>query len=243
MGSWDVGNFDNDAALDYVGELMDELQGKVDEFFDSDEQELDDGEATVVPTVAIMQLLAEHTGAAPPKADLIKKWQVKYLKIFDEQIDDCEPEDGYKSRRRETISRTFKGLEKSSSTFWDKSGVSNGGGGSGGADGDSHDQDDDDEAPRAVATKPAPPKATVQSSSTGGSSSSASKAKRRFEFVEGGSSKFWEIELSGTTYTTTWGRIGTAGSSKTKECPTEAKAAADYDKLVEEKTGKGYEEV
>lgn len=65
---------------------------------------------------------------------------------------------------------------------------------------------------------------------------------RRFEFVEGTSSKFWEVSVSGCDLTTTWGRIGTPGQSKTKTFPTAEKAQAELDKLINEKTGKGYEE-
>ena len=39
----------------------------------------------------------------------------------------------------------------------------------------------------------------------------------RYEFVDGKSSKFWEIALSGTSFTTTYGRIGASGQSTTKE--------------------------
>lgn len=242
MGTWNVGNFDNDEALDYVGELMDELEARVDKFLGSTDPDLGEGESMVLPTIVIMQLLSEHTGAAPPKPDLIEKWRENYLAVFDAQIDDFEPADGYKDKRREVIARTFKGFEKTSGAFWNRGGASDGGAGAKGDFGG----DRSDEAPQAVTPKSAPDKATtshVQPSGAGGSAGGASRARRRFEFVEGSSSKFWEIELSGTTYTTTWGRIGTAGSSKTKECPTEARAALEYDKLVEEKTGKGYEEV
>ncbi|MBK8594331.1 MAG: DUF4132 domain-containing protein [Holophagales bacterium] len=63
---------------------------------------------------------------------------------------------------------------------------------------------------------------------------------RRFEFQEGTSSKFWEIELSGSEVTTSWGRIGTTGQSKTKAFETAQKAQSEHDALVKEKVGKGY---
>ena len=65
---------------------------------------------------------------------------------------------------------------------------------------------------------------------------------RHFELIEGKSSKFWQIEVSGTELTTTWGRIGTAGQSKTKSFADAAKATAEAAKLIAEKTGKGYSE-
>lgn len=66
---------------------------------------------------------------------------------------------------------------------------------------------------------------------------------RYFEFEDDKSSKFWEITLSGSDVTTRWGKIGTDGQSKTKPFGSPAKAQAEYDKLIEEKTGKGYVEV
>lgn len=64
----------------------------------------------------------------------------------------------------------------------------------------------------------------------------------RYEYVEGSSSKFWEIEISGASVTTRWGRIGTAGQEKTKDFASAEKAQAEYDALIREKTGKGYRE-
>lgn len=65
---------------------------------------------------------------------------------------------------------------------------------------------------------------------------------RRFELVDGTSSKFWEIRLEGTSFTTTYGKIGTSGQSTTKSWPSPDKARTEHDKLVAEKTKKGYRE-
>lgn len=65
---------------------------------------------------------------------------------------------------------------------------------------------------------------------------------RRFEFGEGTANKFWEISIDGTNVTTRWGKIGTDGQEKTKGFASAEKARKEYDKLVEEKTGKGYVE-
>lgn len=62
----------------------------------------------------------------------------------------------------------------------------------------------------------------------------------RYEFVEGTSSKFWDIVLDGKAFITTYGRIGTAGQSTTKSFGSEAEAKKEHDKLVAEKTKKGY---
>jgi predicted DNA-binding WGR domain protein len=66
---------------------------------------------------------------------------------------------------------------------------------------------------------------------------------RRFELVEGTSSKFWEIRLEGSAFTVTFGRIGTAGQTQQKSLADAEKAQKEHDKLVAEKLKKGYVEV
>ena len=76
------------------------------------------------------------------------------------------------------------------------------------------------------------------------STPAASRAgnSRYFEYVDGKSSKFWDVSRSGKELTTRWGRIGTAGQSKTKAFADEAAAAAQAAKLIGEKTAEGYVE-
>ncbi|MBL8915473.1 MAG: WGR domain-containing protein [Archangium sp.] len=66
---------------------------------------------------------------------------------------------------------------------------------------------------------------------------------RRFEFVEGSSSKFWEVSVEGNTLTVVFGKIGTAGQTKPKDFASPEAAQKEADKLVSEKTKKGYVEV
>jgi predicted DNA-binding WGR domain protein len=66
---------------------------------------------------------------------------------------------------------------------------------------------------------------------------------RRFEMVEGNASKFWEVSVSDCALTVNFGRIGTAGQAKTKEFDEPAEARKERDKLIKEKTRKGYAEV
>jgi len=67
-------------------------------------------------------------------------------------------------------------------------------------------------------------------------------SKRRFEFVEGSSSKFWEIWVEGSKVFTNYGRIGASGQTTLKDEGDAAKAHKLYEKLVAEKTKKGYVE-
>ncbi len=66
--------------------------------------------------------------------------------------------------------------------------------------------------------------------------------KRYFEFVEGSSAKFWEISQSGKDVTVRFGKIGTNGQTQTKTLADAAAATKHAEKLVKEKTGKGYKE-
>lgn len=62
----------------------------------------------------------------------------------------------------------------------------------------------------------------------------------RYEYSQGSSSKFWEIALDGTSVVTRWGKIGSKGQETTKSFETEREAKKEHDRLVAEKTKKGY---
>lgn len=68
-------------------------------------------------------------------------------------------------------------------------------------------------------------------------------AARRFEFEEGGSAKFWEIEVQGASFTVRFGRLGTAGTAKTTTLGSTSEAAAEAEKLIKSKVRKGYQEL
>lgn len=84
-------------------------------------------------------------------------------------------------------------------------------------------------------------KERLSGTAVGGSGASA-KQPRCFEFLEGSSSKFWSIALSGNDVTVRYGRIGTNGQEKTKSFPNSSAAQQYYEQIVDEKVGKGYEE-
>jgi predicted DNA-binding WGR domain protein len=69
------------------------------------------------------------------------------------------------------------------------------------------------------------------------------RGMRRFEMREGGSSKFWEIEVEGRELTVKFGKIGTTGQTKTKKFDKPAAAEKEAESLVREKLGKGYVEI
>lgn len=95
-----------------------------------------------------------------------------------------------------------------------------------------------DKAPK-VEAKSEPKSVPVSTPVSGGP---AMTKKRYFEFVEGTSSKFWEVWIDGNEVVTQWGKIGTEGRETRKAFPDAEKTKKEYDKLVAEKTKKGYVE-
>lgn len=67
--------------------------------------------------------------------------------------------------------------------------------------------------------------------------------KREFRLTSDTSNKFWAIQLNDSSFTVHFGRVGTAGQSQEKTYPTPEAAKREYDKLIKEKTGKGYIEM
>ena len=67
-------------------------------------------------------------------------------------------------------------------------------------------------------------------------------ATTRLEFKDSNSSKFWQIEVEDSSHTVTYGRIGTDGTSKTKEFDDQEAAEKDAQKLINSKVKKGYKE-
>ncbi|MGZ3418997.1 MAG: WGR domain-containing protein [Polyangiales bacterium] len=103
----------------------------------------------------------------------------------------------------------------------------------------------EEKAVEKVEAKPAAaekPKAAAKAANSG-SSASGKPGARYFEFVEGTSSKFWEIILEDTTVKTRYGKIGTAGQETEKDFDEKGEAYKELNKLVAEKTKKGYTEI
>jgi predicted DNA-binding WGR domain protein len=66
---------------------------------------------------------------------------------------------------------------------------------------------------------------------------------RRFEFKDGKSNKFWEIEVRGSAFVTRHGRIGTDGRETSKPCGSPAMAERQAASQIASKLKKGYVEV
>lgn len=66
---------------------------------------------------------------------------------------------------------------------------------------------------------------------------------RKFEYAEGTSNKFWHIAIGDVHFKVTYGRIGTSGQEQMKTFPTVDVCQYEAQKLIAEKTKKGYKEV
>ncbi|HWY77003.1 MAG TPA: AAA domain-containing protein, partial [Verrucomicrobiae bacterium] len=72
--------------------------------------------------------------------------------------------------------------------------------------------------------------------------SPSADAVHHFEYVGGGSQKFWEINQAGNSVTVRFGRIGTGGQTQTKTFADESRAGREIATLISEKLKKGYSE-
>ncbi len=102
-------------------------------------------------------------------------------------------------------------------------------------------------APAPVASAKAPPAASAAKSGVKAPLPSPSPVesvggRRHFEFVEASSSKFWEIWVEGSNVYTQYGRIGSKGQTTLKAYSDDKSAHKAAEKLIAEKSGKGYVE-
>jgi uncharacterized protein (TIGR02996 family) len=63
---------------------------------------------------------------------------------------------------------------------------------------------------------------------------------RTFVYTDAKSNKFWNIDLQGSSFIVTFGKVGSKGQTQTKDFPDGQKARKAHDKLVAEKLAKGY---
>jgi predicted DNA-binding WGR domain protein len=63
---------------------------------------------------------------------------------------------------------------------------------------------------------------------------------KRYTCTEDGASKFWSVQVDGAQLIVKFGRIGTEGQTKNKTLASPAAAEAEAQKLIREKTSKGY---
>jgi predicted DNA-binding WGR domain protein len=67
--------------------------------------------------------------------------------------------------------------------------------------------------------------------------------RKTFSYRDENSDKFWTVDVEGKTLTVIFGKTGTAGRTNIKEFESNADAQKEVDKLIKEKTRKGYIEI
>ncbi|CRZ18892.1 DUF4259 domain-containing protein [Mycolicibacterium neworleansense] len=115
MGVWGPGNFESDTVADGLGELTNRIIGEISEQFDdtSDDSAVqpDEWGGEMVP--AWLEILIDivepaRVGATFPSVATLSDWRDRYLRVWDEYIDELEPEDTYKTERRAVLVSTFE---------------------------------------------------------------------------------------------------------------------------------------
>lgn len=67
--------------------------------------------------------------------------------------------------------------------------------------------------------------------------------KRTFLNQEGESNKLWTVEVSGSSYTVTFGKVGAKARENTKQFPDENSCIKEVEKLIVDKQRNGYKEL
>ena len=125
MGSawsaWDVGNFDNDGAMDFLSMRTMELTATITAVVADDARlELDeDGETLFMPSVELLALLCERYSVEPPRPAVVRQWHQKYLEVYDRGIDRLKASPEFKTGRRKAIEKTFRWLESLAESYSD----------------------------------------------------------------------------------------------------------------------------
>lgn len=110
MGAWGYGNFDDGLSLDYVGNLCAGLESEIDGFHFKSGLGVDEFLNDVMPRIAVLTVLVEHClRTAPPKPTVLE-WKKRFLKIYEQQIDELGPDPDFKEKRLATIIATFDKL-------------------------------------------------------------------------------------------------------------------------------------
>jgi hypothetical protein len=111
MGTWGPGNFENDAALDMVEDVLKAATTEVEGFCASKSASVE-GLDEVLAGVAIHLALHEHCSASAPDLTVATKLLEKALRIYDEGIDSLKPKGDFKAQRRAAIVATLGRYEK-----------------------------------------------------------------------------------------------------------------------------------
>lgn len=115
MGVWGPGNFESDTVADGLGALTGRIIDEIaEQFADADDDsalEPDEWGGAMVP--AWLEILVEiveppRVGATFPSVAVLSDWRDRYMRVWDEYIDELDPDDDYKVERRAVLVGTFE---------------------------------------------------------------------------------------------------------------------------------------
>jgi hypothetical protein len=104
MGTWAAGPFGNDAALDFVGDVLDQLMGAVNEFMEA--PEIDETFDPAFASIALLNGVMKLTPSRPWSGDGVvdgEPIREAMLRCYDEQIDGMDPQPGFKRDQRAAL--------------------------------------------------------------------------------------------------------------------------------------------
>ncbi|MEZ4399738.1 MAG: DUF4259 domain-containing protein [Kofleriaceae bacterium] len=108
MGTWQAGPFGNDAALDFVGSVIDHLMSAVDEFMAA--PEIDETFDAAFAAIALLNGVMAHTPSRPwADGAAVDGGPIRtaMLACFDEQIDGMAPAADFKQDQRAALVATL----------------------------------------------------------------------------------------------------------------------------------------
>ena len=136
MGTWDSGNFDNDTACDYIIDLCEPIIECIRNTVQNEtSMEPDEAESEILLcNMEILYKLANSLNTYQakvaeqefpmyicelPDSKEASDWKSKYLSVWDNCIDDLDPDEEYKIQRRKVIEETFDNFIKLTRNFED----------------------------------------------------------------------------------------------------------------------------
>ena len=118
MRAWGPGNFDNEPAQQYLGDLVEHLTTTVEQHLLHESGDVEAfGEAEVMPSVEVLLLLAEQLRGVPPVEGRVVEWKAEYLRRYDAQAEQSRAHRPLLARRRAVIVATFDRLAALASAF------------------------------------------------------------------------------------------------------------------------------
>ena len=116
MGTWAAGPFGNDAALDFLGDVLGELAAGIEKFVAN--PRIDDGFDEAFAAMAVIEVVCEHAAGGPPKPEVVERWRKVMLDCYDGHVDELEPDEAFKRDHRTKLVKCFDALRASAAGFW-----------------------------------------------------------------------------------------------------------------------------